>query len=423
MSTDPTLKQHQRVESSATGSAQFPENTRSWLILPANENAEILAIQMQRPARTAQILFWSIIALIAAAIAWAAFSPVSIVIRAPGMIRPATDLQTFRSPINGVLDSLFVSDNSFVARGDTLAIFNAGEFTAQRSLNSIEQQQLGHETGSLRQIINALPDQPSDASAPLRAEVQFGLPKYQAEYTLIRKDMQIMADQLAIMKSKRDRLSQLMKKNFSSTEEYESAASEAHLQELKMAQYIQDRRQKFTERLYELEQRLTNARREQQNIGNRIATCYLIANVSGTVTSMKIQKAGLFFTAGQELFSISPEQELHAEIYVNPRDAGLLREQLPVYYSIEAFSYNDWEILRGSVRQVSRDITLDERDGKPYYKVICTFDRQSIRYKKGKNAGTTASLKKGLPVQANIVIGQKKMLEMLYDRTVDFFAL
>ncbi len=396
-------------------------DSRSWLILPANENTEILAIHMQRPARTAQILFWSIIALLAAALVWAALSPVNIVIRAPGMIRPATDLQMFRSPINGVLDSLFISDNSFVARGDTLAIFNASEFTAQRALNSIEQQQLVRETDNLRNILAVLPDQ--QESTTLRASASFTLPKYQAEYALMRRDLQIMADQLAIMTSKSERSSQLAKKNFASAEESENAASEVHLQQLRMAQYIQERRQKFTERLYELEQRLTNARREQQAISSRIATCYLIANVSGTVTSMKIQKPGLFFTTGQELFSISPEQELHAEIYVNPRDAGLLREQLPVYYSIEAFSYNDWEILRGKVRSVSRDITLDERTGKPYYKVICTFSNQSISYKKGKSTGRKASLKKGLPVQANIVIGRKKMLEMLYDRSVDFFAL
>lgn len=395
--------------------------SRSWLVLPANENTEILAIYMERPARTAQILFWTITALLAAAVLWAALSPVNIVIRAPGMIRPATDLQVFRSPINGVLDSLFISDNSFVHRGDTLAIFNAGEFRAQRSLNTIEQQQVSREADNLRTMLSAIPEQ--EAQALLHTQAAFTLPKYQAEYTLMRRDIQIMADQLALLKSKSERSSQLARKNFSSAEETEGAASEVRLQELKMAQYVQERRQKFTERLYELEQRLTNARREHQAIGERIATCYLIANVSGTVTSMRIQKPGLFFTAGQELFSISPEQELHAEVYVNPRDAGLLREQLPVYYSIEAFSYNDWEILHGKVRSVSRDITIDEREGKPYYKVVCTFDSQAIRYKKGKNTGTQASLKKGLPVQANIVIGRKKMLEMLYDRSVDYFAL
>lgn len=398
------------------------QHQTSWAVGDAADSTEILAIQQYTPARTLQILFWVIVALLVGAVTWAAVSPVNISIHAPGMIRPATDLQVFRSPFNALLDSLYVSDNLFVEKGDTLAVFDAGEFTAQRSLNLLEQKHIMGEVGDLKRLLALLPSQPEPGNVGDRmsASPSFSLQKYFTEYALIRKDLQILADHYSLLKSKSERTAQLLKKNFSSTEEYESASTEAHLQELKIAQYVQDKEKQFNAHLFELEQQLSNLRKEAQTIAERIGKCYLVANVSGAINGLKIQKAGVFCTAGQELFAISPEQELHAEVYVNPRDAGLLAENLPVSYYIEAFSYNDWEIVHGRVRSISRDITLDESTGRPYYKVICTFDRQALRYKKGKGSTLAVALKKGLPVQANIIVGRKKMLEMLYDRTVDF---
>lgn len=413
-------------EHPVNGTADVPaepmRNQTSWAVTDAAESTEILAIQRYTPARTLQILFWVVVALLVSAVVWAAVSPVNISIHAPGMIRPATDLQVFRSPFNALLDSLYVADNLFVAKGDTLAVFDTGEFTAQRSLNLLEQRHVSEETADLRRLLALLPAQPGPATvgSAMPASPSFELQKYFTEYALIRRDLQILADHYALLKSKSERTAQLLKKNFSSTEEYESASAEAHLQELKIAQYVQDREKQFNARLFELEQQLSNLRREAQTIADRISRCYLVANVSGTINGLRVQKAGVFCTAGQELFSISPEQELHAEVYVNPRDAALLREDLPVTYYIEAFSYNDWEIVHGSVRSVSRDITFDETTGRAYYKVICTFDRQALRYKKGKGSTTAVSLKKGLPVQAGIIVGRKKLLELLYDRTIDF---
>lgn len=394
----------------------------SWAIGDAADSTEILAIQRYSPARTLQILFWVIVALLVGAVIWAALSPVNISIHAPGMIRPATDLQVFRSPFNALLDSLYVADNLFVEKGDTLAVFDTGEFTAQRSLNLLEQKHISEEVGDIRRLLAQLPAQPEPGTVgdKMPASPSFGLQKYFTEYALIRRDLQILADHYSLLKSKSERTAQLLKKNFSSTEEYESASAEAHLQELKIAQYVQDKEKQFSAHLFELEQQLSNLRKEAQTIAERIGKCYLVANVSGTINGLKVQKAGVFCTAGQELFAISPEQELHAEVYVNPRNAALLAENLPVSYYIEAFSYNDWEIVHGRVRSVSHDITLDENTGQAYYKVLCTFDRQALRYKKGKGSTLTVALKKGLPVQANIIVGRKKLLEMLYDRTVDF---
>lgn len=412
----------QHTEHKPAGADTLSTQEASWSISSAEENAHILAIQAYSPSRTLQVIFWSIVLLLVAVVLWASLTTVNIAIHAPGRIRPATGLQVFRSPFNALLDTLYITDNLPVDMGDTLAVFDTGELIAQRSLNSLEQRRAMDEIADIQQLTSLLPrhipKQTTTDSLP--AAPTFRLQKYFAEYALIRKDLHILASQYNLLLAKSVRSNQLLQKNFSSVEESETAEAEAQLQRLKVAQYIQDWERQLSTRLFEQEQLLSAIRKAAQNIDEQIKKCYIIANTRGTITGLKVQRAGLFLTAGQELFSISPERELQAELYVHPRDAGLLKENLPVTYYIEAFSYNDWEIVRGKVQVVPSDITFDEGNGQAYYKVICSFNRQTLRYKKGKGNTFTASLRKGLPVQANIIIGQKRLLELLYDRTIDF---
>lgn len=414
-------QREQHTEQKPSAAQEVPPQEASWEIVSAGDHANIIAIQAYAPSRTLQILFWSIVLLLAAVVVWASLTTVNIAIHAPGTIRPLAGLQVFRSPFNAVLDTLYIADNQAVRAGDTLAVFATGEIVAQRSLTTIEQQRILDEIADIRHLTSLLPQHPyTNTTDSLPVAPSFRLQKYFAEYALIKKDIHILASQYNLLLAKSTRSNQLLKKNFSSVEEYETAEAEVQLQKLKIAQYVQDWERKLSTRLFEQEQQLSNVRKTAQSIDEQIKRCYIIANVHGTITGLKVQRAGLFYTAGQELFSISPEDELQAELYIHPRDAGLLQEQLPVTYYIEAFSYNDWEILKGKVQTVPNDITFDESTGQAYYKVLCSFNSQTLRYKKGKGSAFTASLRKGLPVQANIVIGQKKLLELLYDRTIDF---
>ncbi|MBE7179226.1 MAG: HlyD family efflux transporter periplasmic adaptor subunit, partial [Mucilaginibacter polytrichastri] len=138
------------------------------------------------------------------------------------------------------------------------------------------------------------------------------------------------------------------------------------------------------------------------------------APLSGTVQDFKGVEPGGFVAANELIAEISPDAGLVAEMYVLPKDIGLLRKGTPTRFQVDAYNYNEWGMVTGKITSISTDSYTQE--GQPYFKVRCKLDQNSLQLKNGHKG----SLKKGMTVQARFFIARRTLFQLLYDKTDDW---
>jgi len=145
----------------------------------------------------------------------------------------------------------------------------------------------------------------------------------------------------------------------------------------------------------------------EEELNNRI----LIAPVGGEIIqSIDIQE-GTIVGQNQPVAEISPEGELIATCFINPGDIGLLNTSQKVRIMIDALHYNEWGLLDASITEISDDMIVDDASN-AYFRIRCKPEQTTLRLKDG----TMAKLKKGMSINARIVISKRSLYNLLFDK-------
>lgn len=142
----------------------------------------------------------------------------------------------------------------------------------------------------------------------------------------------------------------------------------------------------------------------------------------GIVKSVRISTLGGVLRPGDELMQISPvDDELIAEIRINPVDVGQLRLGLPVKLRFDALDSSIYGNVHGTLRSISPD-TLSEKgaDDQPqvFYRAEVELDMKAL---KGARI-TYADIKPGMLVNADIRTGRRTVLYYLAKPVVKAFS-
>jgi membrane fusion protein, peptide pheromone/bacteriocin exporter len=96
------------------------------------------------------------------------------------------------------------------------------------------------------------------------------------------------------------------------------------------------------------------------------------------------------------------------------QDIGLLKTGMPVSFQIDAFNYNEWGMIEGSITDIAKDfVIVNER---MIFKVRCRLNQTSLQLKNGY----TANLKKGLTLRARFMVAKRSLYQLLYDKADDW---
>jgi membrane fusion protein len=140
------------------------------------------------------------------------------------------------------------------------------------------------------------------------------------------------------------------------------------------------------------------------------------APISGRVSTVNI-RAGEAVRPNIPLVTISPKgSPLEAQIVVPTRAAGFISEGQKVRLMVDAFPYQQYGILQGQVRQISRsavkpgELNAPIELKEPVYVVRVTIKDQSI------NAyGVLKPLQSGMTLKADILTDKRTLLAWLFD--------
>lgn len=131
---------------------------------------------------------------------------------------------------------------------------------------------------------------------------------------------------------------------------------------------------------------------------------------SGTITTLKVRGAGEILQEGQTIATIAPnDAPLVIEALLPNKDIAFVEKGLPAKLKFEAFPYQDFGVIEGTVIDVSPD-ALTNTNGASYYKVTIVPARPII-----STSNKDVPLRRGLSVSAEIITERRSVISLLLE--------
>lgn len=142
---------------------------------------------------------------------------------------------------------------------------------------------------------------------------------------------------------------------------------------------------------------------------DRVKRLEVVSPVRGYVQNLKAKTVGAVVPAGGQIMEIVPtDDDLLVETKINTRDVGHLIAGQKVIIKVASYDFVRYGSVEGTLKSVSATTYLDEKDNTPYYK---GWVQMSHPWVGDKTAGNV--ILPGMTVQADIVTGQKTLLQYL----------
>lgn len=137
------------------------------------------------------------------------------------------------------------------------------------------------------------------------------------------------------------------------------------------------------------------------------------ATINGKVKVITEINRGDLLQTGSEILTIVPEENSQYKVQISVPNKGIadIKEGDTVRYNFLALPHKEYGELKGTVRKISSDATIDQQ-GNSFYMVEATIENKPLYDHKGREA----NLKVGMVAEASIVTKSKKILFYLLEK-------
>ena len=375
---------------------------------------------------------------------WASFGSIEEVGQAQGKLVPQGETFKVQPVESGTVVNIAVEEGEIVDRGQLIAEFDNLVATAeveqlQEALDSYRQQ-LDQNLMVMAEMVRESQSRLEIANAMLEAQ--------KVVVTQNQRDIKAKRELLSILESEiishQDRLGNL-RPSFEEgviSREYlfnaEQALSERMtartqaqgeldrlIAETQKLQAEHNQRQaevartqsESQQRMHELEVKeaqligdITETEKQLDAARVKLDRLTLYAPVDGVVSSLNISNIGEVAQQGETLAEIAPEEAPLVLLAALPdREAGFIEVGMAAQVKLDAFPYQDFGIFKGTVNSISPDTETHEQMGAVYQVEI------SLEPTHKSNNGRNIELKAGQTGQAEIVIRQQRIIDILLD--------
>ena len=192
--------------------------------------------------------------------------------------------------------------------------------------------------------------------------------------------------------------------------ELSAAKADAAASHQEKAEYIASWNRKLQEELIDSCKQY-NACKEQERkalLKNRLVE--IKSPSDGTVHKLDIHTIGAVVQPAQELMEIVPAgTKMEVEAWLENKDVGFVQQGMPVEVKVDAFNFQKFGTLNGTVREISPDAITDKERGQ-IYKVLVSLDATSFN-KDGKEL----SMISGMTVSAEIKTRKKRVIDFFLE--------
>jgi hemolysin D len=378
-----------------------------------------------------------------------------IVVAAKGKLVPNVRVKLVQPAITGVVKQILVEDGQHIDAGTALMALDATQAQADANKAHSSKVAAALATARAKALLNAqkhnqLPmlEPVEDATdddmraAQLFAEGTFReyqdkitksraeLSRREAELTGTLHDIDRLSATAPLARQQADDYRALVKDKYVAKadyldkeqsalqQEHDLAAKVSHEAELRAAVAGQHAdiatissqfRREQLDGLDKASQQFTQSQDEEIKASTREHLTSLTAPVSGTVQQLAVHTVGGVVTVAQNLMEIVPDDTLEAEVNVENKDIGFVKVGQGVIVKIEAFPYNRYGFLNGTVGSVSNDAVQDKKQGLSFVaRIRLPTDRIFVE-------GQWIKLTPGMAVSAEIKTGVRSVAAYFLD--------
>lgn len=435
-----------------------------------DHSVEGIAILTAEPVRIARALIWTMVALVVAGLLWSFVGRADVIVTAQGTLSPESEVRRIYAPIDGELADLYIAEGQPVSKGDILARLNArgaieaasNALQAQLKLEDAERdwKQFPQKKALMERKAAALKAQMEVEARLHENRVSEGTTKLaegqkaeldearsvldnarrvrEAAHQELDRYSQLFAQpggggiaQLQVEQKRTAALeadnayrvaqSKLAELDFRLSHEYAKANAELEtsgqqttdlqLQYDAAVRDITDAEDKV--RLQLQSARLVSeaaARIRFENI-DKDNFLLVLAPVSGVITDVTTTQPGDKILANTPLGSIAPSDARPVvKVAIAEQDRAFLHEGLPVKLKFNAFPYQRYGVIDGTLEYISPATKPQAQTKEPVYEGRVALVRNAYTI-----AGTTYPLRYGMTATAEIVVRERRLIGFALD--------
>ena len=401
----------------------------------------------QEPLR-ARYLLRTIVVILIALIAWAAFATVDEVTRGSGKVIPTRQIQIVQAVDGGVVAEILVREGQTVEKGQSLFRIDGTRFVSSLRENRVQYLALLAKSARLRALAEGTPFQlPAEIMKEDPGLVEEERSMYNARHNELEAQLGIARQQLAQRNQElvemRSRLAQAtqgyeltareltMTKPLAASgavsdvellrlerdvgryrgERDQAAAQIARLQSaiLEASRKVQEAeisfRNEMRNELGETVAKLNSLSEGSTALSDRVEHTNIKSPVKGTVNRLLITTIGGVLQPGKEIAEIVPSDDaLLLEARISPKDIAFLRPGLPAMVRFTAYDFAIYGGLDAVIDQIAADTVTDE-EGNAFYLVRVRTLKTSL--------GKTMPIIPGMVAEVDIMTGKKSILAYL----------
>ncbi len=370
-----------------------------------------------------RVIFWLIVALMVFTTLWLCIGKVDVVVSAQAKAIPDGNIKVIQPLDIGVIDSILVKEGEHVTRDQLLVQINPSSVDPALDSTKKTLVQIQEEIARLQAAVSgkAYSGDDKTQNSLLRASntaLQSQIGAKNAELQRVSAEIENNDYLLKQATDKKARQEQVL--DIISREEYERTLSEISRYSNRVKELNQQKKAINNEithisssdkkdNLLEIQQRekeLNELKAKVEEVEFKSTQQRITSPVDGYVTTLLVSTVGGVVTPAQQLMSIVPDDTpLIVKATVLNKDIGFVKEGMETSLKIETFNFQKYGLLKGVVKNISKDSIMDEKLG-PVYEVFIVPEDKVLMVE-----GREERLTPGMTVTAEINIGKRRIIE------------
>ena len=396
-------------------------------------------------------IIWTLVGVSSFGIVWAMFARIDETVSATGKLEPLGTTLDVKAPLGGVIKNILVKDGDVVKKGQVLieldttaaqarleALLSVRERTKIDLLLSKSQLGIAIDESSLnpnqRLRLSALQQEfTSRISASKNGVIQA-----QAQLDSVLKQLDSKKKALVIREQILKDITPLVVQGAMARSQVLKEREELELLrgEVQSLSFSVDRIKASVEEaanklsntrslsLIDFSTKVEETQKQIAQLSNQISETRvtlqyqaLRAPKDGVVFDLQASSPGYVVNSERPILKIVPTDNLVARVFVSNKDIGFLKLGQSAKLRIDAFPYNEFGDIDGSIKSIGSDV-LEPDEAFSFYRFPVTLDlaSSSLTYK-----GRSLSLLSGMSLNAIIVLRQRPVIALFTQRILPFW--
>jgi membrane fusion protein, peptide pheromone/bacteriocin exporter len=374
-------------------------------LIPSSYSSFTLESYLTKVSSRSRVIYWIIILSAMSGIILLPFIYVDVTVQARGYFQSDTEKQVIYAPFQGKVVLANINNGTAIKTGDTLLVIESETLKAQK--RSIQKQiaEKDQEISDLEILVRIKLDDSNIQKNSFRTE------RYFSGYSRMLNSIAIQNQKCLKAKSELERNRLLHEELLIPDSEYENIQFSYNTENENLHQIFNSEISKWNTELSERKNENTSLVADLESCLEQMKNRVIVASMCGEIISSSEIQPGTIVNANQQVAQFSPEGPLVANCFIKPGDIGLIKEGQLVLLQVDAFNYNEWGLIHAKIEDISDDIITDDVSN-AFFRIICVPEKTTLSLKNG----IAASLKKGMSLNARIIINRRSLFNLLFDK-------